>query len=236
MSLEALIISKDKTAVAAFRRVLQANSIRVNVSASAEAAHKELIGKAYDAVIIDCDDLDGGVNILHDIRQIENNRKAVVFTLLHGNTSSKDAYDMGSNFVLKKPLSASMISRTVQAGRGLIMSDRRRHFRCPVGAVAKLKYGRKPAIEGTVLNVSDSGMAVLIDAKETPSGKIKVNFQLPEATSSPSISGVCLIQWASAGKLGLRFIEMEPESKLELNRWLTRKIQSAPHMGTMPSA
>jgi ActR/RegA family two-component response regulator len=234
MSLEALIISKDKTAITAFRRVLQANSIRVNVSASSEAAHKDLTDKAYDAVIIDCDDLDGGVNILHEIRQIENNRKAVVFALLHGNTTSKDAYDLGSNFVLKKPLSANMVSRTVQAGRGLIMSDRRRHFRCPVGAVAKLKFGRKPAIEGTLLNVSDSGMAVLIDAKETPSGKIKVNFHLPETNTA--IEGTCLIQWASAGKLGLRFVEMAPEARLELNRWLTRKIQSAPHMGMMPSA
>jgi ActR/RegA family two-component response regulator len=234
MSLEALIISKDKAAVTAFRRVLHANSIRVNVSANAETAHKELTDKAYDAVIIDCDDLDGGVNILHEIRQIENNRKAVVFALLHGKTSSKDAYDLGSNFVLKKPLSANLVARTVQAGRGLIMSDRRRHFRCPVGAVAKLKYGRKPAVEGTLLNVSDSGMAVLIDAKETPSGKIKVNFHLPE-TGVP-IEGTCLIQWASAGKLGLRFVEMTPEARLELNRWLTRKIQSAPHMGMMPSA
>ena len=103
MSLEALIVSKDKTAVTAFRRVLQANSIHVSVSASAEGANKELHEKAYDAVILDCDDLDGAVNILHDIRQIENNRKAVVFALLHGKTSSKDAYDMGSNFVLKKP-------------------------------------------------------------------------------------------------------------------------------------
>jgi len=51
-----------------------------------------------------------------------------------------------------------------------------------------------------------------------------------------SIDGTCLIQWASAGKLGLRFVEMEPESRLELNRWLTRKIQTAPHMGTQPSA
>ena len=162
------------------------------------------------------------------------NRKAVVFAVIHGKTSSKDAYDMGSNFVLKKPLSAAMISRSVQAGRGLIMSDRRRHFRCPVGAIAKLKYGKKAAIEGTLLNVSDSGMAVLIDAKETPAGKIVTSFHLPE--SPHEIKGVCLIQWASAGKLGLRFIEMEPESKLELNRWLTRKIQSAPAMGNQPSA
>src|SRR3954468_21364272 len=217
MSLEALIVSKDKTAVTAFRRVLQANSIRVVVSNTAEVANKELHDKAYDAVIIDCDDMDGALNILHNIRQIENSRKAVVFALLHGKSTSKDAYDMGSNFVLKKPLSAAMVSRTVQAGRGLIMSDRRRHFRCPVGAVAKLKYGRKPAVEGTVLNVSDSGMAVLIDAKETPSGKIKVTFHLPE--SLQEIDGTCLIQWASAGKLGLRFVEMEPESRLELNRW-----------------
>jgi ActR/RegA family two-component response regulator len=234
MSLEALIISKDKTAITAFRRVLQANSIRVNVAASAEGGSKELHDKPYDAVIIDCDDLAGAVSILHNIRQIENNRKAVVFALLHGTTSSKDAYDMGSNFVLKKPLSASIVSRTVQAGRGLIMSDRRRHFRCPVGAVAKLKYGRKSAIEGTLLNVSDSGMAVLIDSKETPSGKIHVSFHLPE--SNTPIDGTCLIQWASAGKLGLRFVEMEPESRLELNRWLTRKIQSAPAMGNQPSA
>ena len=234
MPLEALIVSKDKTAITAFRKVLNANSIHVNVSNNTEAAHKELNGKSYDAVIIDCDDLDGAVNILHDIRQIENNRKAVVFALLHGKTTSKEAYELGSNFVLKKPLAASTVSRTVQAGRGLIMSDRRRHFRCPVGAVASLKYGKKAAIEGTVLNVSDSGMAVLIDSKETPSGKIIAKFQLPE--SGTEIAGTCLIQWASAGKLGLRFVEMEPESRLELNRWLSRKIQSAPHMGTMPSA
>ena len=234
MSVHALIVSKDKEAVAAFRRVLKANSIQVRVSASMKHAQDELSGGSFDAVIIDCDDLEGGVMVLENIRRDESNRKAVVFAIVHGATTSKRAYDLGSNFVLEKPLSADRISRSVQAGRGLIMSDRRRHFRCPLGAVAHLKAGRRASVEGMVLNVSDSGMAVQVDPLETLAGEIKVRFELPG--SEFEVKGTCLTQWASAGKLGLRFTEMEPESKLELNRWLSRKIQSAPHLGTNPSA
>ena len=219
--------------VAAFLRVLRANSIRVKVSPSASAAHRDLC-TTYDAVIIDCDDMEEGGKMLENIRKAEVNRKAVVFAVIHGVMTSKNAYDLGSNFVLEKPLSADLISRSVQAGKGLIMSDRRRHFRCPVGAVTKLRSGNKAALEGVVLNVSDSGMAVQVDSAQLLTGNIKATFQLPG--SDIAVKTDCIIQWASAGKLGLRFANMEPESQLELHRWLSRKIQAAPHLGINPSA
>src|SRR5690349_8055908 len=103
MSLEALIVSTDKDVVSAFRRVLSANSIGLNAATTAQEAGKILVQRKFDAVIIDCDDVRGGCDLLEGLRKGESNRNAVAFALLNGVTTMKQAYDLGSNFVLEKP-------------------------------------------------------------------------------------------------------------------------------------
>jgi c-di-GMP-binding flagellar brake protein YcgR len=136
----------------------------------------------------------------------------------------KKAYDLGANFVLEKPLTAERISRSIRAGRGLILRERRKYFRYPVGTEAALTIGVDRKVKGKIVNLSEGGMAVEMDAAEKPSTAMRIRFLLPG--SAVRIEGKCDVQWVNAGQVGLRFTQLEPESRQELTRWLTRKIES----------
>jgi CheY-like chemotaxis protein len=232
MSLEALIVSPDKEVVSAFRRVLAANSINLNLATTAHEASEILGNRKFDAVIIDCDDVKGGCALLEGMRKGQSNRNAVAFALLNGTTTMKHAYDLGSNFVLEKPLTADRISRSVRAGRGLILRERRRYFRYPVGTDVYVNLGDDKEIKGKVFNLSEGGIAVELPIKAKPTGQIKTRFLLPH--SAVLIQGKCEVQWVNDGQLGLRFIHLQPESRQELTRWLTRKIESNDPLSRSP--
>jgi DNA-binding response OmpR family regulator len=232
MSLEALIVSPDKEVVSAFRRVLSANSINLSLATSAHEAGEILSNRKFDAVIIDCDDVKGGCALLEGIRKGQSNRNAIAFALLNGITTMKQAYDLGSNFVLEKPLTADRISRSVRAGRGLILRERRRYFRYPVGTDVFVTLGDDKEIKGKVLNLSEGGIAVKVAVNGKPTGQIKTRFLLPH--SAVQINGKCEVQWVNDGQLGLRFTQLQPESRQELTRWLTRKIESNDPLSRIP--
>jgi hypothetical protein len=173
---------------------------------------------------VDCDDLPGGTALLETLRKNQTSKSAVIYAVLNNVTTMKKAYDLGSNFVLEKPLTADRISRSVRAGRGLILKERRRYFRYAVGADAYVTVGHSEQIKGRVVNLSEGGVAVELNLKDTPKGPLNTRFLLPE--SAVPIEGKCEVQWANAGQLGLLFTQMTPESRQELTRWLTRKIES----------
>ncbi|MCU1285180.1 MAG: response regulator receiver protein [Acidobacteriales bacterium] len=224
MSLEALIVSTDKEVVSGFRRVLVANSINLSAVTSVKQASGVLEANKFDAIIVDCDDLPGGSALLETLRKAESSKSAVIFAVLNNVTSSKKAYEMGSNFVLEKPLTADRISRSVRAGRGLILKERRKFFRYAVGADAYVTVGHSEQLKGRVVNLSEGGVALELNLKDAPKGPLSTKFQLPG--SAVPIEGKCEVQWANAGQLGLLFTQMTPESRQELTRWLTRKIES----------
>jgi CheY-like chemotaxis protein len=232
MSLEALILSNDKEVISAFRRVLSANSINLNAATSAQEAGQILVNRKFDAVIIDCDDVKGGCGLLESLRKGQSNKNVIAFALLNGVTTMKQAYDLGSNFVLEKPLTADRISRSVRAGRGLILRERRRYFRYPVGTDAFVTLGDDKELKAKVLNLSEGGVAVELAIKTKPEGQIRTRFLLP--LSAVQIKGKCEVQWFNDGQLGLRFTQLEPESRQELTRWLTRKIESSDPLSRSP--
>jgi hypothetical protein len=154
--------------------------------------------------------------------------------LLNGITSMKKAYELGSTFVLEKPITAERIARSVSAGRGLILRERRRYFRYPMGTEATFTVGTDKKLKGKIVNLSDGGIAVEVKVAERPSGLIATRFLLPE--SAVFIESKCEVQWIRDGQLGLRFIQMQPESRHELTRWLTRKIESKDPLSRNPDA
>ena len=62
--------------------------------------------KKFDAVIIDCDDLRGGLGVLQGLRATPSNKNSVTFAVLNGKktTTQQALCEVGVNFVLQKPI------------------------------------------------------------------------------------------------------------------------------------
>ena len=84
MPLESLLLSRDAEVFRVVRPTLEKMAIAVEICQEAKKASEILISEKFDAVIVDCDDLPGGLEVLQGLRATPSNRGAVTFALLNG--------------------------------------------------------------------------------------------------------------------------------------------------------
>ncbi|MGC1373354.1 MAG: response regulator, partial [Candidatus Sulfotelmatobacter sp.] len=105
MSLESLLLSHDPDVVRILRPTLEKLSIQVELCQEAKKASEILGTSKFDAVIVDCDDVNGGIEVLRELRATASNNSSVAFAVLNGKkTTTQQAFGMGVNFVLQKPV------------------------------------------------------------------------------------------------------------------------------------
>jgi DNA-binding response OmpR family regulator len=161
MTLDSLILSKDPELVRVIRPTLEKLSIDVEICPEARAGAGILITDKFDAVIVDCDDLSGGLAVLQGLRSTPSNKNSVAFAILNGKrTTMQDAFGMGANFVLQKPISALNASRCFHAALNFMIKERRRYFRQPVKMQVKVVYEGK-TLNATSTNISEGGIALI---------------------------------------------------------------------------
>ena len=113
----------------------------------------------FDAVIVDCDDLAGGLRVLEGLRKGPSNRNSVTFAILNGTTTTKQAFQMGVNFVLQKPISALSAARCFSAALNFMIREKRRYLRHPVEIAVTLESDEGQKLKATITNISEGGMA-----------------------------------------------------------------------------
>src|SRR5579864_4819319 len=127
MTLDSLLLSQDSDLVRIVRPTLEKLSIDVEICHEARSAADILISEKFDAVIVDCDDLKGGLEVLQGLRSTPSNKNSVTFAILNGKkTTTQDAFGMGANFVLQKPISSLNASRCFHAALNFMIKERRR--------------------------------------------------------------------------------------------------------------
>ena len=115
MNLDSLLISHDAALLGVLRPTLEKISVTIEICPDSRPSMEVLAKRKFDAVIIDCDDLQDGVTILRDLRKTQSNSKSVAFAVLNGKTTTQEAFQYGANFVLQKPLTPLHASRCFNA-------------------------------------------------------------------------------------------------------------------------
>jgi DNA-binding response OmpR family regulator len=224
MGLDSLLLTRDPDVVDVLRPTLGKLSIEVEVCRGASSGNEILSSEHFDAIIVDCDDLHGGLDVLRALRKGTSNRSSVTFAILNGNTTTQEAFELGVNFVLQKPISALNAMRCFSAALGYLARERRRYFRRPVEMAATVVFGQGEEMKATATNISEGGMAIHFVGKLHRRGISKVVFTLPG--THLSMEPRADLAWAdSAGRAGLRFLEMPQSSQLHLEHWLTEKME-----------
>jgi CheY-like chemotaxis protein len=224
MTLDSLLLSQDPELVRVIRPTLEKLSIDVEICHEARSAADILISEKFDAVIVDCDDLKGGLGILQGLRSTPSNKNSVTFAILNGKrTTTQDAFGMGANFVLQKPISALNASRCFHAALNFMLQERRRYFRHPVKMQVSILLGEKNVL-ATSTNISESGIALML-REALPKGAVpQLQFTLPETKSVLNVEAE--VVWADVkGRAGLRFRDVSSETKDRLERWLDERLE-----------
>src|SRR5436309_8171083 len=204
MTLDSLILSQDPELVRVIRPTLEKLSIDVEVCHEARSGADILITEKFDAVIVDCDDLSGGLAVLQGLRSTPSNKNSVAFAILNGKrTTTQEAFGMGANFVLQKPISTLNASRCFHAALNFMLKERRRYFRQPVKMQVQVILEGKTS-KATSTNISEGGMALML-REALPKGAMpRVKFSLPSSTISMELETE--VAWTDVkGHAGLRF-------------------------------
>ncbi|MGB3577392.1 MAG: response regulator, partial [Candidatus Sulfotelmatobacter sp.] len=161
------------------RPTLEKFSIEVEICQEAKKASEILISEKFDAIIVDCDDLPGGVEVLEGLRTTSSNKNSVTFAIVNGKkTTTQEAFGMGVNFVLHKPLSVLNTSRCLNAALNFMLRERRRYFRHPIKMPARLVLDGKE-LQGTSTNISEGGIALLLHHALPKNATPQLQFTLP---------------------------------------------------------
>jgi CheY-like chemotaxis protein len=224
MTLESLLLSRDAEVVRVLRPTLEKLSIDVEICREARQASEILIAEKFDAVIVDCDDMQGGLELLQGLRSSPSNRNSITFAVLNGKqTTTQQAFGMGVNFVLQKPISALNASRCFHAALSFMERERRRYFRQPVKMPVQLMLDEK-TIKGTSTNISEGGIALMLHQALPKRATPRLQFTLPGTKLAMDVETE--IAWADIkGHVGLRFLNLPQSSREFLEKWLGDQLE-----------
>jgi CheY-like chemotaxis protein len=226
MNLESLLVCRDAEVVRVLRPTLEKLSIDVEVSNAAKTGSEMLSSSKFDAVIVDCDDMQGGVDVLRSLRLTPSNKSSVSFAILNGKTTTQQAFDMGANFVLQKPVTTAGTLRCFNTALSFMVREKRRYFRCPVEMPVTLFLTQTEELKATATNLSEGGMAIHFEGKLTRNTIAKAHFNLPgtHTVMEPKAE----VAWADGlGRAGIKFVDVPESSRDQLERWIMRRLETA---------
>jgi CheY-like chemotaxis protein len=225
MHLQSLLLSRDVEVARILRPALEKLSIDVEVCQNARSGNEVLCSEKFDAVIVDCDDLQEGLDVLRGLRKTPSNRSSVAFAVLNGGTTTSQAFDLGANFVLQKPITHLNAMRCFSAAVGLMTRERRRYFRHPANLTVKVIFGQGQ-VEAKATNLSEGGMAILFEGPMPKTGSLQLSFKLPGGTVPLEPTGQ--LAWLDGlGRAGVRFVEMPKDARERLDQWLSEQLEAA---------
>ena len=207
------------------RRVLDTVTIELETSTSTDAARQTLSRHKFDAVMVDCDDVQSGCDVIRELRRGRSNAKSIVFAITNKVTTIKDAFEMGANFVLEKPISVDRAARSLRAAHGLIMRERRRYHRHPVKATAHLTYGALRDVPMLLSNISEGGIALAASGTPDMKGAVAMRIDLPGCKRPLEAKGE-FVWTGDGGRVGVRFTTLPNQTRSELDTWLSRQLEA----------
>lgn len=222
MALQALLLSRDPEVQRILRRVLDTASIETQICANPEQARMALSRRKYDALLVDCDDIADGPAIMRELRQGKSNKSCIAFAVVHGKTTVQQAFEMGANFVLDKPISVERATRSVRAAQGLIMRERRRYHRHLLRASGSIAVDAGAELQISITNISHGGISIECNRQLDQGGAARLKFYLPGTKRMLEVKGE--VMWSNPeGQAGIRFQVLTLEMKRELDTWLERR-------------
>jgi len=223
MNLESLLLSCDAALIRTMRPTLEKLAIEVEICQEARKATDVLVSEKFDAIIVDCDDLNGGLELLQGLRNTPSNKNSAVFAVLSGKqTTTQDAFAMGANFVLQKPISQLNAARCFNAALGFMTRERRRYFRHPVRMMVKIMLN-ETEVKVTSTNLGQGGMAVLLRQALPKNATPRLTFTLPGTDTGMNLESE--VAWVDIkGSVGFRFRNVPEQSQEALEKWLDAKV------------
>ncbi len=120
MSFQALLYCQDEKTTRVVTQVLSELDFQVEPCGEHFAAVKRLTGQHFDAVVVDCQNEQNAALMLKSARNSASNQASLIVALVEGQTGVANAFRIGANLVLTKPIAVEQAKGTLRVARGLL--------------------------------------------------------------------------------------------------------------------
>jgi protein TonB len=120
MNFSALLFCQDEKIARLTTQILNELEFTVETSSEPFAAVKKLMGQHFDAVVVDCDNEQNASLLFKGARNSQLNQSSLAVAVVEGQTGVANAFRIGANLVLTKPINVEQAKGTLRVARGLL--------------------------------------------------------------------------------------------------------------------
>lgn len=226
-NIRALVVVPDTAAaVETLTSLLRAQGVDVTCVPNSSEALARIPENAPDLVFSELDDAGQSAWLLERVRPANGSASLLSVLLLKDESQRAAALRLGAHFVLYQPISFPQVRSVLLATKSLMSRERRRTTRVPIQIPVSLGWQDAENVEGILLDVSETGMDVLISKPVPNFTELGFRFALPERLAP--VEGRGVVAWSrSTGESGVRFENLSEDAHIALNTWLDSSVPSA---------
>jgi protein TonB len=194
MSLRALLFCPDEKTAKVVAQVLSDVDFTVEQAAEPFAAVKKLSSQSFDALVVECANEQNASLLMKSARNSASNTSSLIVALVEGQIGVANAFRIGANLVLTKPIAVEQAKSTLRVARGLL-----RKGADPSLAPATTPKPAAPA-KGIASPVPPRPPAPSLPAPGTPTNTLPATPR-PTTTPAPAMTGNFEVEAESVPKL-----------------------------------
>lgn len=222
-AIQALLVSPEESMSLLFGELFGEMGVAMHHCSDALHVDSALSMSKFEALILDFDNVDSGVEIVHSLRESSASKDAIVFAVASDEAARQSAFSSGANFAFTRPFARPPIRQALQTAYALMLHDRRRYFRCPLECPVKITRVSGEILQAAAINISANGMAVAVSVSLQPGEKLEVSFSVLD--TDVSVKGFGTVVWDDKhGKAGMIFQCSSPETEQKLATWLNEQF------------
>jgi DNA-binding response OmpR family regulator len=222
MGLECLLLTRDAVLLNDIRSHFNGLGIDLIVRKDASAAVDAARGRHLDGFVIDCDDLPGGREALHKIRNGNPaNKLSMILAVVRPTTAVSEIFSLGANFALTKPVRGSRLRAILEIAIPKMEREHRRYYRYQIEIAASLCLSSGEVIQAATANVSENGIALRLQStfSGTRNEGVTVAFDV-RGDDAFHFSAQAAVVWERECVAGMRILHMEPDCRDRYDSWL----------------
>lgn len=223
-AMQVLILTADQQLTETFTDVCRQFAIAALPVNQVQQASDEINRGRYQGFVLDFDTVPNARLLADIIRASPRNRSAVVFTVASSLGHVDRALSDDAHFLLRRPIQASTIRKTIRNAYDLLTGKHRREFRCPASLRIRLASTTSgSSLECSTVNISSNGLGVATPSPLKPADVLDITLMLPDG--SP-ISATGIVIWDDQhGKSGLSYQCKGAEMREKLDSWLDSQFE-----------
>jgi len=120
MGYQALLFCPDEKLARVVSQVFSELEFAVDPVTEPFVAVKKLMAQRYDAIVVDCDNEQNSSLLLKSARTSTMNQGSLAIAMVEGQAGVANAYRIGANLVITKPINVEQTKGTLRVARGLL--------------------------------------------------------------------------------------------------------------------